>query len=575
MSTDPSLDDQDQDDPLAAIIARYLRSVEQNDALDRQQLLSKHPEFATELLAFFDDHDLMSQVAPSEAAPSVERVTAHGSTDLDLDETIAPRDSELNPTTVPLAVFGDYELLEEISRGGMGIVFRARQISLDRIVALKMILSGVLAGSEDIDRFYAEALSAAQLNHPNIVPIHDVGCQNGQHFFSMEYVPGTNLASYEKSHALSYQSCARLMMLIAHAVAHAHRHGIVHRDLKPSNVLLDEAGVPKLADFGVAKRLDEGTNLTLSGQIIGTASFMSPEQAAGRNDQISPLSDIYSLGAILFLLCTGRPPFEADHQIDLLLKVIEGEPEYPSKIDRTIPGDLERICMRCLQRNPKDRYPSATALAEDLERFLKGVPVEAGSMNVYQRLKRWSIRQPALVAHLVGLGMIELARHSQYIMYGYPSSEAYVGESVFPGYSYLRFTILFLLWGMLCFLFQRFLEKPRWREFTSYVWTGVDVIFMTLTLFMIDLPIGPLLVCFAMLITASAAFFQVRLVTFTTVSSILAFLVLAINQPQLHELLSRNVHFAVIIVVIYAVIGLFTGFHLRRFQVLSRYFDHD
>ena len=255
--------------------------------------------------------------------------------------------------------FGDYELLEEIARGGMGVVYRARQKSLNRTVALKMMLSGQFAQPEFVQRFRAEAEAIAQLQHPNIVAIHEVGEHAGQPFFSMDFVGGRTLAEIVHEGPLPVKRAATYLKVIAEAVHYAHQHGILHRDLKPSNVLIDSSDQPRITDFGLAKRLTADSELTLTGQVLGSPNYLSPEQAAGRQAAVGPASDVYALGAMLYHLVSGRPPFQADALTTLLRQVMETEPVALRLLNASIPRDLETICLKCLEKEPSRRYASA------------------------------------------------------------------------------------------------------------------------------------------------------------------------------------------------------------------------
>jgi WD40 repeat protein/tRNA A-37 threonylcarbamoyl transferase component Bud32 len=292
--------------------------------------------------------------------------------------------------------FGDYELLEEIARGGMGVVYRARQTSLNRIVALKMILARQLAGQEDVKRFYAEAEAAANLDYPGIVPIFEVGEHEGQHYFSMGYVEGSSLAGAVADGPFPSRKAAQLTKKVSEAVAYAHSHGVIHRDLKPANVLLDQDGQTRVTDFGLAKRVEGKSDLTASGQILGTPSYMPPEQAAGKLDQIKETADVYALGAILYTLLTGRPPFQADNPLDTLMQVLEREPVSPRQLNPTVPRDLETICLKSLEKEPRRRYASARELADELERFLEGRPILARPIGPLHRVWRWCKRRPVV-----------------------------------------------------------------------------------------------------------------------------------------------------------------------------------
>lgn len=288
----------------------------------------------------------------------------------------------------PGRVFGDYEILSVLGRGGMGVVYKARQIALDRVVALKMILTGTLSSIEDLQRFRTEAEATARLQHSNIVAIYEVGEVEGQHFYSMEYIDGPSLIQRLKEGPLPGRVAARYLLSMARAIGHAHRHGILHRDLKPGNILLDQEDQPHITDFGLAKRLGTDSGQTHSGAILGTPSYMAPEQAAGKVKELGPACDIYGLGAVLYELLTGRPPFQAESSVDTIRHVLEQDPAPPSLLNPNVERDLETICLKCLEKDPQARYPSAEALAEDLNRYLNGESIVASSFNMIDRLAR-------------------------------------------------------------------------------------------------------------------------------------------------------------------------------------------
>jgi WD40 repeat protein len=292
--------------------------------------------------------------------------------------------------------FGDYELLEEIARGGMGVVYRARQLALNRTVAVKMILAGSLATQADVDRFRGEARTAAKLHHPGIVGIHEVGEHEGWHYFSMDYVEGQSLANAVRDGPLPAIRAAHCLRDVAQAVQYAHSQGVLHRDLKPSNILIDLADRPRVTDFGLAKELTNRAELTLSGQIVGSPNFMSPEQAAGGSAKVGACSDVYSLGAILYQMLTGRPPFVAETLTETLHQVANAEPLRPRALNLSVPRDLETICLKCLEKEPDKRYATAQAVAEETERFLRNEPILARPVGRVEKAWRWCRRKPVL-----------------------------------------------------------------------------------------------------------------------------------------------------------------------------------
>jgi WD40 repeat protein/tRNA A-37 threonylcarbamoyl transferase component Bud32 len=309
-------------------------------------------------------------------------------------------DTSLSISLAPVVrrSFGDYEILEELARGGMGVVYKARQVKLGRIVALKMILAGHLAAAEEVQRFYAEAEAAATLDHPGIVPIYEVGQCEGQHFFSMGYVEGQSLSRRVAAGPLTAREAARLVRQIADAIAYAHGQGVIHRDLKPSNVLIDKEGQPRVSDFGLARRQDRDSHLTTTGQVLGTPSYMPPEQAAGRIREIGPVSDVYGIGAILYAVLTGRAPFHSDNVVDTLRQVLEQEPVPPRQLNAAVPRDLETICLKCLQKEPRRRYGSARELVAELDRFLNDEPILARPVGSLVRGVRWCRRNKVVAS---------------------------------------------------------------------------------------------------------------------------------------------------------------------------------
>jgi serine/threonine-protein kinase len=302
-----------------------------------------------------------------------------------------------------------YEILGELGRGGMGVVYKARQTALDRPTALKMLLAGAYASPEERARFRAEAVAAARLRHPNVVQVYEVGEHHGRLFLALEYVEGGSLAGRLRAGPLPPAEAARLTAVLARAMQHAHQHGVVHRDLKPANVLLSEDGTPKVADFGLARRLDVASGQTQSGAVVGTPGYMAPEQAEGKGKQVGPAADVYALGAILYELLTGRPPFQAATPLDTLLQVLERDPEPPRRLRPEVPRDLETITLKCLRKEPGRRYAGAAELADDLQRFLDGGPVRARPVGRLARLGRWCRRRPLVTGLVLALAVSLLA----------------------------------------------------------------------------------------------------------------------------------------------------------------------
>jgi WD40 repeat protein/tRNA A-37 threonylcarbamoyl transferase component Bud32 len=310
----------------------------------------------------------------------------------------ASQPSTPNSRPVPVRSFGDYDLLEEVARGGMGVVYKARQKSLGRVVAVKMLLFGEQSGKEVAQRFRAEAAAAASLQHPNIVAIHEVSAHEGQPFFVMDFIAGESLARLAAGQPLPGTRAARYVKIVAEAIHYAHEHGILHRDLKPSNVLIDPFDQPRVTDFGLAKRIHHDSELTLSGQVLGSPNYMPPEQAAAKRGLVGRRSDIYSLGAILYHLLTGRPPFMGETLTDTLQDVVNQEPVSPRLLNPSVPRDLETLCLKCLEKEPARRYQTALALAEELDRFLKAEPIQARRIGPTARFWRWCRRKPVVAS---------------------------------------------------------------------------------------------------------------------------------------------------------------------------------
>jgi serine/threonine-protein kinase len=381
--TDEADSSTSQERRVGAIIAAYLEALDRGESPDRDALLRQHPAQAGELASFFADQDRIRGLA------GADRLTA----------TAPPADAV---PTAALAVgrrLGDYELLEEIGRGGMGVVFRARQVSLGRLVAVKVILAADIASAEELWRFRREAETVARLEHPHIIPVYETGIHQGHPYFSMKLMEGGSFAGRPAGDA---RAAAEVVAVVAGAVHYAHQRDVLHRDLKPANILLDAAGRPHVADFGLARRVDD-TAGTPSGAVMGTPAYMAPEQARGEKN-LTPAADVYGLGAVLYELLTGRPPFQAAAPLDALLRVIENDPDPPRRLNPRIDRRLEAVCLKCLEKEPRGRYPTAQALADDLGRWLRGEPVRASRAGPVRRLAYRARRRPLLVA----LGLLVL-----------------------------------------------------------------------------------------------------------------------------------------------------------------------
>jgi len=491
------------------------------------------------------------------------------------------------PRTSPaFDMVGDYELLEEIARGGMGVVFKARHKDLKRLVALKMILSGSMATAEERQRFRREAELAANLDHPNIVPIFEVSEFQGCPYFSMKLVEGDSLAHQirvRKKQKATYDpdETARLMATLARALDYAHERGFLHCDLKPSNILLDREGRPHVTDFGLAKRTSEDSLLSVSGAILGTPSYMAPEQASGARRGLSPMTDVYGLGAIFYELLTGEPPFRSRTVMETVVQVQERDPDPPHELWPDVPRELETICLKCLEKSPQNRYPTAGALARELDRYLQGEVIDATSF--IPRLRRWNRREPELVARLGGLGLIALIAQYNYLF-----------VSATPNFR-LHYTIqgILLLWAVSAVVFQARMRSGGHPDRVRVLWSAADILFLTIELKLFEqvemalLGGGSLvrfettlLVGYPLLIAASGLWWRVRLVWITTFLAMFAYSWLYIDAALVWrvghlawrpspDLQHPNIFLAGLFLTGYVVAR-----QVKRILLLSQYYEH-
>jgi tetratricopeptide (TPR) repeat protein/tRNA A-37 threonylcarbamoyl transferase component Bud32 len=377
---------------LDEVVTAYLQTLGSGQAPDRQALCARHPDLAEELAEFFTFQDWLYRLATPLrcVARAAEQATPLPNETVSADGSEGPASAEASRK------FGGYELLGRVGAGGMGVVYRARQKSPNRLVALKVIRMRTLASADEVRRFRAEAETAASLDHPHVVPVHEVSEHEGQLFYSMRLMEGGSLAGQLARFRDDSRSAARLVAIVARTVHHAHQRGILHRDLKPSNILLDGEGQPHVSDFGLAKRIEADASLTQTGAIVGTPQYMAPEQTRGQKGAVTTATDVYGLGAVLYALLTGRPPFQGETVLETLEQVREREPESPRRSNPKVDCDLDTICLKCLEKEAAKRYGSAEALAEDLERWLSGEPIRARRISYWRRIGKWIRRRPAL-----------------------------------------------------------------------------------------------------------------------------------------------------------------------------------
>ena len=379
----------DQEERLALLLTKLTDRAQRGERVDLETECREHPDLANELRQLWGAVLVAEAAGSASVANTVDRAT---------------NDSSGALLALPCR-FGDYQLLAELGRGGMGVVFRAEQLSLQREVAVKMILRGQLATQADLDRFRSEAEAAARLTHVGIVPVYEVGDVDGRAYFSMKLIDGETLAQKLAPGPLPPREAARILLEVARAIHFAHEHGVLHRDLKPSNILLDRDGQAHVSDFGLAKQISDAVSLTRTGAVLGTPAYMAPEQAAGARGQVGRPSDVYSLGVILYHMLTGRPPFQAASPVDMVLMVLEQDPVPPRLLNPKADRDLEMIALRCLQKPIDLRYPTAAALADDLDAYLRDERISARS-GQFMQIVTWWLRETHHAVVLENWGLL-------------------------------------------------------------------------------------------------------------------------------------------------------------------------
>ncbi|MHC4879712.1 MAG: serine/threonine-protein kinase [Planctomycetota bacterium] len=608
--TEEQPDSKAADVELAELLDEYLSAIQRGDEVVAERLLMQRPdlqpfarplqtldtmtpdlEFGSTLL------DVLSQKASNsdrtDVGPGTPVESGADGIDTALWRSGEPGAASDQVTLETFSrTFGRYELQEELGRGGMGVVYRARQVDLDRTVAVKMILVNRLASRDDIRRFYQEAQAAGRLSHPNIVGIHEVGEVHGQHYFSMDCVEGRSLGELlaagpahsaavspseavtgrsssdtatsssgnqsagSQDEALTFDQAAQIIRDVARAAGYLHRNGIVHRDLKPSNILISEDGHPYVTDFGLARVSRDDGSQTGSGLIVGTPNYMSPEQAAGRLDDVGPHSDIYSLGVILYEAITGRLPHQGPNAMETLVMVMEADPELPRRLNPHLSRDLESICLKCLEKNPELRYQSAEELAEDLDRYLKGETVAASAQGVYHLWRRWMRREPALASRWAAILLGGLIVHFSWL----------TGDIGDPKHDLIL--RLLGLWALSAFVFQRLQRSDEFASVSRYFWLAADAGFLTQALLIAAEPVGPLVIVYPLLIVASGLFFHEGLVLFMTSVSLASYATFLWLRPG--EAVPW--HYPLIFAAILVVIGVVTAHQVHRLRTLSRHF---
>ncbi len=518
----------DREGRVDEVVASYLESLVTSSPLDRGVLLSAHPDLAGELSQFFAGYD----VAYLWFQPLADMARTRGAA-LTATNRHAGQ-SHFRPSKVRI---GRYELQDVVGGGGQGVVYKALQLgAVEQPVAVKTLRAEGLAAEGDVAKFLKEVRLMTELDHPGIVSILDSGIEDGRPFLAMPLMVGGSLSGSLRDRGLpDPETAARWMADIARAVQYLHGKNMVHRDLKPSNILFDAQGQPRVADFGLVRLVEQagGTAQGSSVVVEGTASYMAPEQASGQIKAVGPWTDVYGMGAILYEILTSWPPFRSDSFMKTLARVLEDEPELPRRLRPEVPVELEAICLKCLARSPAKRYDSAAKLADELDRFRHGLPLElTHPPGIIARLGRWARREPGLATRLtvvIGCTAVIVANWLSSIAGFYRPRTA--GWSIGPiagGPDSLRWVNLALLfaWGLAAAGFQAALRRTKRLEAVVRAWLGTDVLLATVLLIVDGQPMTPLTAVYPVLIAASGLWSRTRVVAFTTVLAMIGYMVL-------------------------------------------------
>jgi len=456
--------------------------------------------------------------------------------------------------------FGRYRILSELGKGGMGVVYKGVQKDLDRLVSIKVILSNRLLVWKNVLRFRSEAKAAASIRHANIVGVYEAGKVMGQHFIAMEYIEGENLDRKNRQNRLNEEEAVRVVTRVARAIAHLHSKNIVHLDLKPSNILIDKNDQPFVTDFGLARGLGGRGVGEDTEAIQGTPCYMAPEQARGDESQIGALCDVYGLGAILYELLTGAPPFKNDDPFETLVEVIEAEPTPLRKIEPNISKTIEKICLRCLEKKPEKRYASASDLADDLDRFLAGDVLESTASSPLDQAKCWVRRKPALASHLILIGLFLSIEMIWFHIFKIRTA----------AYHYPLVSI-FVLWGLISVGCEWFHRNPRLAKPTRFVWAASDVLFLNAAVANAGGITGHLLILLPISLVASGLWFQRSIVWMATGVSLFSYVALVLHagffRPDVEIFLD---HHFVVLASLFS-LGFLVSLMVRRVELLLRY----